>query len=351
MADFNMDLPSIAAGTVTLTNGSAVVTASGNGNAWRAPDGSDTRAAVGRGSWLVVPSRSLLAMIRSIDSPTQITLMLPFAGATGSALAYEILPPGDNNVALISENLRALARRLETTNPEDDINFEFGGRRHRLVAQADGTFVVRSGPSATDWSALPVTARLSGPDPQYMPAGALADSSLRLGLRGHANSFLEGSISDLNTALQPGFYRTLRGTDGATNTPDGAGGGNYWQLEVMAHTNDWVTQIATSMVGSATSGHEMWRRSRQNGTWGGWYRLFVAVWEVPSRPASGRWVALAPGTNANAVLPAGGTWVYQLTAFTSSGTYTASLAGIFAGGTIVGGAFTGQWVGFAWRIE
>jgi hypothetical protein len=62
------------------------------------------------------------------------------------------------------------------------------------------------------------------------------------------------------------------------------------------------------------------------------------------KPVAGKWVSLTGG----ATLPAGGTWVYQISTFNATGTLTSSGAGLVAGGTQLGSAYS---VGFAWRIQ
>ena len=63
------------------------------------------------------------------------------------------------------------------------------------------------------------------------------------------------------------------------------------------------------------------------------------------KPVTGQWVQLA---GSNPVIPAGGTWAYQVTNYTSGGAATGAIAGIVAGGTAVGGANSN---GFAWKIS
>lgn len=68
-----------ATGTVTATNGSTTVT--GSGTAWQV-------ANRGWGDRMTILGTSYT--IQSVDSDTQLTLTLPFAGATGSGLPYTI---------------------------------------------------------------------------------------------------------------------------------------------------------------------------------------------------------------------------------------------------------------------
>jgi hypothetical protein len=64
----------------------------------------------------------------------------------------------------------------------------------------------------------------------------------------------------------------------------------------------------------------------------------------------GQWATLTSAVGAALVLPAGGTWAYSATRY-SSGTATNAAAGVAAGGTSVVAAVAGQnWTGFAWRV-
>lgn len=99
-------------GTVTTTNGSTVVT--GDGTSWLA------NVSVGNG--FVVSGLPLIYDVASVDSDTQITLLTPWSGETGSGKAYAIhrdftsggipeLSQGDIETATI---LTRVVRRIQT---------------------------------------------------------------------------------------------------------------------------------------------------------------------------------------------------------------------------------------------
>ncbi|WP_379554958.1 phage tail protein [Pseudomonas sp. MD332_8] len=63
------------------------------------------------------------------------------------------------------------------------------------------------------------------------------------------------------------------------------------------------------------------------------------------KPVAGQWISLTGG----AMLPAGGTWAYQVLTFNNTGTLIAgSTAGLVPGGTQLGHATS---IGFAWRVQ
>jgi len=68
-------------GTVTVTNGSNVVT--GSGTEWLAN--------ISVGDWFKVDDRSPIYQIASVDSNTQIELTVNYAEATGTTLSYCIV--------------------------------------------------------------------------------------------------------------------------------------------------------------------------------------------------------------------------------------------------------------------
>lgn len=78
---------------------------------------------------------------------------------------------------------------------------------------------------------------------------------------------------------------------------------------------------------------------------------------APSAPMGsaagvGQVIGVSPGSGSGIVLPAGGTWLYHVIAFNSSGTASGgSNAGVAAGGsTPVTGVAGILWIGFIWRI-
>lgn len=90
-------------GTITLTNGSKVVTGAGVG--W-------TIENIRSGDALA-PNGGVPVEIESIDGPTQLTLRRPWLGATAANVEYSILPTQDYNAASAA-NLAALMLRYTT---------------------------------------------------------------------------------------------------------------------------------------------------------------------------------------------------------------------------------------------
>ena len=68
-------------GTVTVVNGSNIVT--GDGTVWLAN--------ISVGDWFKIDDISTIYQIASVDSDIQITLSVNYAGANGSGLAYCIV--------------------------------------------------------------------------------------------------------------------------------------------------------------------------------------------------------------------------------------------------------------------
>lgn len=147
MSISTLDLPVITAGTVNVTNGSALVDLVGSTTAWD----SGNNPVVGRGAWIQIAADSI--MVKRLVSPTQLELMRQWTGSTGNS-SYELTLPRGATDVLVAEVIRLSTLRYETVQPEDDLNFEAGGQRHRLVAESGGALTLRSGSSGTAWASL-----------------------------------------------------------------------------------------------------------------------------------------------------------------------------------------------------
>ena len=163
MAISTLDLPKITAGTISVTNGSRLVNLAGAATAWD----SGNNPLVGAGAWLSVAGASML--VGRLVSPTQLELELNWTGSTASGLSYVLTLPRGSTDVLTSGVIQSAVNRYEITFPEDDIALEAGGQRHRLLAQSDGTLVIRSGSTGTAWSSLPVIETLTAMATRYGP--------------------------------------------------------------------------------------------------------------------------------------------------------------------------------------
>lgn len=74
-------------------------------------------------------------------------------------------------------------------------------------------------------------------------------------------------VTDWNQALSNGWYMY----PGAANNPDGSG--DWFIGDVVQHNTDWVTQTLTKFTQDGATDSATWRRSKNGGTWGAWYRL------------------------------------------------------------------------------
>ena len=82
-------------------------------------------------------------------------------------------------------------------------------------------------------------------------------------------------ITDWNLALENGWYQGLN----ALNAPNA-----LWNLGIVeAHTAGWVTQTVHSFTSDSSSNSQVWRRDRNNNTWGSWYRLQLTQEEQDTR--------------------------------------------------------------------
>lgn len=74
-------------------------------------------------------------------------------------------------------------------------------------------------------------------------------------------------IGDWNQVLANGWYMA----PGAANAPDASGA---WFIgEVVQHNADWVTQTLYRFTDDHAGDSHAWRRSKNGGGWGAWYRL------------------------------------------------------------------------------
>lgn len=149
------DLPEITAGTVTVTNGSAIVTFAGAGTALQAVSGGVIYKAAGRGSRFIAVGREM--SIKSVDSATQITLDEVWPGSTAPGVAYAIRTKLTNEAEILAA-FTALATRGMLTNPFPDITLASGvtgfGMTYSLGSTLTGnkTFSHVTGDASRVWT-------------------------------------------------------------------------------------------------------------------------------------------------------------------------------------------------------
>jgi hypothetical protein len=115
------------------------------------------------------------------------------------------------------------------------------------------------------------------------------------------------SISNWDLARENGWYMA----DGALNAPT-----TGWLLGfVECHNDLWVTQTVHQFTVDSSGNTGTWRRDRNNGTFGAWYRLRISEAELDGRYAQGN------GTGAS------GTWGISITGNASTVTTNANLTG------------------------
>jgi hypothetical protein len=158
------DLPVITGGTVTFTNGSAIVNGTGIGSLWRSTRLNagvvETEDSFGRGAVIypVDGSANALAVsqriLRLVDDDT-IELLRPYtATATLTNTDYRIEPAGSVSQSIASENLRQAAGRGGPSNPLVLLAMQTGARRAVLMPNADGSVDLGTGSNATDYPSL-----------------------------------------------------------------------------------------------------------------------------------------------------------------------------------------------------
>ena len=98
-----------------------------------------------------------------------------------------------------------------------------------------------------------------------LTSGVIADGLLPSRLRPTAVT-----ITDWNAVLQNGWYMA----SGAANAP--TADASWYLGSVEAHNELWVTQTVQAFTADTPANTNTWRRDRNNGTWGAWYRLCLS---------------------------------------------------------------------------
>lgn len=99
-------------------------------------------------------------------------------------------------------------------------------------------------------------------DASKLATGVIADARLPERLRANA-----AIVTDWNDANQNGWYMA----SGAANAP--TADTTWYQGPVEAHNATWVTQTVFAFTADGAADTRTWRRERNSGTWGAWYRL------------------------------------------------------------------------------
>lgn len=164
--------------------------------------------------------------------------------------------------------------------------------------------------------------------------------------RGAPVTFIGDTGLNLNDYIETGQYGFVSSAaQGGQNFPDIYGG----VLEIIGNNAGQFYQRFLGYSGAIYT-----RRGSKSGNFASWQKLST----LPSPQAAegaGQWTELFSEPGRALSLPAGGTWAFALTAYTSNNTFvrssSASLIGVKAGGTtIVISSSPYNIYGFAWRI-
>ncbi len=220
-----------------------------------------------------------MAVVQSVDSNTQITLVAPFAGTAQTAQAYTIYRVPDSvrlenfsqrMVNLLQGGVLTTLGNLDGTNGDKGLMLNGAGSATTFPLTAFGRSLAAAISGAAAYGAL----------------GAIPNAQLpsRLGTTGRA---IPSNNYDL--AFENGFYAGAGAS--AVNGPPGNAA--YGPLLVLGTaSSNYMVQLA--FFGTAATGViGYWRgTNNQGGTWSAWTPLHV---ETGSN-ANGRYVRLPDGT-------------------------------------------------------
>lgn len=319
-------------GTITLTNGSASVTGSGTLFADNF---------VGANDVLIVDG--LMYVIASVTSNTALTLTRPYTGTTASGKQYDIVHlTGEDALNELARQVAALVNKYGLT--VNSITDTPGASK---IPKADANGKIASGWLPTFTGAGSSSGGTAGavPAPQQtdQPLFLLSNGTWR---RGAPITFIGDTGLNLNDYIEAGQYGFVSSAaQGGQNFPDIYGG----VLEIIGNNAGQFYQRFLGYSGAIYT-----RRGSNSGNFASWQKLST----LPSPQAAegaGQWTELFSGPGQALLLPAGGTWAFALTAYTSNNTFTksssASLIGVKAGGTTIATSGSPYNIyGFAWRI-
>lgn len=322
-----------SAGTISLTNGSAVVT--GIGTAWQ--------TALIAGGTIYVQAAGNPLPILTVDSNTQITAALKWTGATGT-YSYALIRDTAHDAQLVA-NATALARLLAGMeagtifkyNAEGDTaGRSFYDGRPKGFAYLDisvnpARLWIKAADAAGNWAGpfsyaqgeqgIPGPAGLvnwrgnyeagtayarndavyhngsafiaiqatTGNAPPVLPAtsnawwwvmavkgsdGASFTLPGRLGSDGTDNV-----VTNFDTALQNGWYGAAPGAAAAPNPTE------YFLIDVSTWNGGWVRQTAWGLSAFGAGNTNSYQRECVNGTWYPWYHVLASVAELDARYA------------------------------------------------------------------
>lgn len=318
-------------GTITVTKGSTAVTGSGT---------LFSDNFVGANDALVVDGD--IYIVKSVSSNTALTLLTPYTGESGSGKSYVIVHlTGEDVINLLARKTTELVEKYgQTVNSITDTP----GASKIPKADANGKldrgwlplFTAASSSAAGQAGAVPA------PEQTSQLLFLLSNGTWK---RGVPVSFISDSGINLNTYYDSGLYAFL-GTAAAagSNFPTSSGG----ILEVIGNG---IGQIYHRFLGF--DGNLYLRNGANTGTFTDWKKASFLP-SPQTAEGAGQWAALSSEPGEALTLPAGGTWAYFTTAYTSGGTlasYNTGLIGVKAGGVnIVSSSSTFKLRGIAWRI-
>ena len=353
---------SYTTGTVSVTNGSAIVT--GSGTAWNFENVAGGMFRLGTFEAEIIAATN-----------TQLTLDANYTGATASGQAYRIWlqdAQAASNIT-INRQLGEIIARLVGSAPEIQDFLDADNLSDAQTALGISTFIKTLLDSATlgeAQTALGISTFIK----TLLDDANAAAARVTLGADNAAN--LTGTIpflplrdsaaipyasgadatTDINSLTSPGFAPKMYGT-GNANLP---ASGFWYILTLQFSTPGTVTQVAIP-YGNAVAASGTHIRGLYNGSWSAWQEIALKSFVEANYPAkpktaagAGQWVAISSATNTAYALPAGGTWafvVWQVN--TSTNVFSGGVfCNISAGGTTIQSAVANQGArGFAWRIS
>ena len=342
-------MASYRAGTVTVTQGSKIITGVDTafnvvgiyaGDIFSLVDGNN------------IPTGSLYE-VASVESDTKLTLLQAYQGTSGSAKNYVIMNMAGNQttprfsakVSNLLGEIQPIADGLsEDAIPSGIPKADANGKL------ADGWLHSLAGATASQAGAVGlVPAPAAGKQGSYLMGngtwGRDADvlSAISAGQIGDAENIV-GSSLDVDTLMAAGKYY-LNGTGTYLNLPSGITLG-YLTVHSVT-TGGPVQQILT------THTRRMYMRAKTSSTaaWTEWVN--VAPPYAQTGEGIGQWVKIDIQDGSAYSLPDGGRWEYFLQLFskTDGGLYSFA-SGVSAGGTsLTSGSDAYRYVGFAKRVE
>ena len=330
-------MASYRTGTVAVTNGSKIVTGTDTAFNTAGVYAGDIFALVDTNG---LPTGSLYE-VESVQSDTKLTLRQSYQGTTGTAKSYVIMNMAGNQttprfaarVSSLLDEIQPIADGLsESALPG-------GIPKGKSTGQIDRAWLEVFGGSSS--SAAGTKGAVPAPPLTNQPYYLLSNGSWA---RSAATTFVGDENIDMNNLTDSGTYAFLTSAIATLLNAPAASvgileviGNNYGQLYQRYTTYSCVVYV---------------RRGAKNGSFTDWIQIGPPY--AQTEAGIGQWVALSSDVGVALNLPAGGTWAYALTAYTSAGAlagYTTGLMGVKAGGSnIVASNSAYKLRGFCWRV-